>query len=62
MNSKRPTHTDMLAFDIQRGRDHGLQPYYKYLEICHNIKINDWSGLSRFIASEVSTWRFDKPS
>ena len=25
---------DIFAFDIQRGRDHGLPPYYKFREYC----------------------------
>ncbi|KAH8306325.1 hypothetical protein KR018_007826, partial [Drosophila ironensis] len=45
-----PTHADILAFDIQRGRDHGLQPYYKYLEVCNNIAhVDGWSDFERFI-------------
>ncbi|KAI8119521.1 Chorion peroxidase [Lucilia cuprina] len=64
-NNKRPTHSDILAFDIQRGRDHGLQPYFKYLEICNNVKINSWNDLQKFINPEdlnklkngYSSWR-----
>ncbi|XP_065371103.1 peroxidase [Calliphora vicina] len=64
-NNKRPTHSDLLAFDIQRGRDHGLQPYFKYLEICNNVKINNWKDLQTFIKPEdlsklknaYSNWR-----
>ncbi|XP_073816093.1 immune-regulated catalase [Musca autumnalis] len=51
-SARRPTHSDALAFDIQRGRDHGLQPYYKYLEICTNVKISKWDDLKQFIANE----------
>lgn len=54
----KPTHTDVLAFDIQRGRDHGLQPYYKYLEVCNNNKhINGWADFEPFISKEVSEFR-----
>ncbi|XP_030370312.1 chorion peroxidase [Scaptodrosophila lebanonensis] len=48
----KPTHADVLAFDIQRGRDHGLQPYFKYLEVCKNIKINNWKDFERFIPKD----------
>uniref|UniRef100_A0A1I8MF21 Animal heme peroxidase n=1 Tax=Musca domestica TaxID=7370 RepID=A0A1I8MF21_MUSDO len=51
-STKRPTHSDALAFDIQRGRDHGLQPYYKYLEVCSNVKISQWNDLRQFIENE----------
>lgn len=57
-NNKRPTHSDILAFDIQRGRDHGLQPYFKYLEHCNNIKVNDWKDIQKYIMPEVSTNKF----
>ncbi|EDV93845.1 GH19553, partial [Drosophila grimshawi] len=50
----KPAHADVLAFDIQRGRDHGLQPYYKYLEICNrNKKITSWSDFEDFIPKEL---------
>ncbi|XP_075148042.1 immune-regulated catalase [Haematobia irritans] len=49
---KRPTHSDIMAFDIQRGRDHGLQPYFKYVQVCNNIKITSWNDFNRFIAPE----------
>ncbi|KAH8382233.1 hypothetical protein KR009_002509, partial [Drosophila setifemur] len=49
----KPTHADILAFDIQRGRDHGLQPYYKYLEVCSNIRsVNDWTDFENLIPKE----------
>lgn len=54
----KPTHTDVLAFDIQRGRDHGLQPYYKYLEVCNNNKqVTGWTDFEPFISKEVSKMR-----
>lgn len=43
--------TDVLALDIQRGRDHGLAGYTKYLEICTGQRIADWSDLERRIMS-----------
>uniref|UniRef100_A0A1B0GGD7 Uncharacterized protein n=1 Tax=Glossina morsitans morsitans TaxID=37546 RepID=A0A1B0GGD7_GLOMM len=50
MRDVPPTHSDVLAFDIQRNRDHGLKPYVKYLEACKKIKINNWNDLRKFIA------------
>ncbi|KAH8406545.1 hypothetical protein KR215_007101, partial [Drosophila sulfurigaster] len=51
----KPTHADVLAFDIQRGRDHGLQPYYKYLEACSNTKkVTGWADFEPYIPREVS--------
>ncbi|XP_017103338.2 salivary peroxidase/catechol oxidase [Drosophila bipectinata] len=50
----KPTHADILAFDIQRGRDHGVQPYYKYMEVCNGIDlVDDWSDFARFIPKET---------
>ncbi|KAH8358516.1 hypothetical protein KR093_000499, partial [Drosophila rubida] len=50
----KPTHADVLAFDIQRGRDHGLQPYYKYLEACSNTKkVTGWADFEPYIPGEV---------
>ncbi|ALC47693.1 Irc, partial [Drosophila busckii] len=49
----KPTHADVLAFDIQRGRDHGLQPYYKYLQICSNTTIDSWSDYETYIPREL---------
>lgn len=37
---------DALAWDIQIGRDHGLQGYVQYVRACHGVKINKWSDLS----------------
>ncbi|XP_017143230.1 chorion peroxidase isoform X1 [Drosophila miranda] len=52
--STKPTHADILAFDVQRGRDHGLQPYYKYLELCSHIKqVTGWSDFEQFIPKNV---------
>ncbi|XP_023175149.2 chorion peroxidase [Drosophila hydei] len=50
----KPTHADVLAFDIQRGRDHGLQPYYKYLEACGNKKnIAGWSDFEAVMPKKI---------
>ncbi|KAL5274013.1 HPX2 family protein [Megaselia abdita] len=37
---------DALGWDIQIGRDHGLQGYTEYVKACYGIKIKRWSDLS----------------
>lgn len=36
---------DLAAFNINRGRDHGLQPYVKYVEYCTGKKITSFDDL-----------------
>jgi len=44
--------TDLLALNINRGRDHGLQPYINYIKQCFNVTINTFADLSpRFMNS-----------
>lgn len=45
--------TDVLALDILRGRDHGMNNYVKYLELCTNKPIGNWTDLKQFISDEV---------
>lgn len=45
--------TDVLALDIHRGRDHGLNSYTKYLERCTNTTIRSWFDLNSYINHEV---------
>lgn len=40
---------DSLAFDIQRTRDHGLQPYINYIKRCLNIRISNWDDLRHIV-------------
>lgn len=42
-----------LALDIQRGRDHGLAGYTKYLEKCANTEIRNWKSLETYIGTNV---------
>ncbi|XP_055593783.1 peroxidase-like [Uranotaenia lowii] len=41
--------TDVLALDIQRGRDHGLSGYTSYFQLCTGRSINNWTDLSSVI-------------
>ena len=43
---------DLVAVNIQRGRDHGLPGYNKYREICTGNRAKDWSDLRRSIDPE----------
>ncbi|XP_017056031.1 peroxidase isoform X2 [Drosophila ficusphila] len=53
-NDTKPTHADILAFDIQRGRDHGLLPYHRYLESCTLLRpVNSWRDFEEFIPKDV---------
>lgn len=45
--------TDVLALDILRSRDHGINKYTRYLSYCLNSTINDWDGLKDYINEEV---------
>jgi len=40
---------DLVAVNIQRGRDHGLPGYNKYKEICTGKKAKTWSDLRKSI-------------
>lgn len=43
--------TDVLALDIQRGRDHGLNSYIGYYELCTGQSVTNWADLAATISS-----------
>lgn len=45
--------TDVLALDILRSRDHGLNKFVRYLSHCLNATINEWDQLNDYIDEEV---------
>lgn len=43
---------DLPAFNIQRGRDHGIPPYHVYLKFCFGFEAYSWDDLGKFIPQE----------
>jgi peroxidase len=39
---------DLFALNIQRGRDHGLPPYYKWREVCNLPPTNNFTQMKEF--------------
>ncbi len=51
---------DLLAMNINRGRDHGLQPYVKYVQKCLNITINIFADLSPTLMNAFNAGQLQK--
>ncbi|RWS23988.1 Peroxidase-like protein [Leptotrombidium deliense] len=43
---------DLVAFNIQRGRDHAIPGYTVYVFACHQIRITSFRDLERFMPSD----------
>ncbi|XP_047106003.1 peroxidase-like [Schistocerca piceifrons] len=49
---------DLVALNIQRGRDHGLPPYADWREVCNLEPINTWDDMLKMMDPDaVSTLR-----
>lgn len=48
---------DLVALNVQRGRDHGLQPYLEWRKICGLPKISTWKQMVSLVSEpQVCVW------
>ncbi|OQV24865.1 Chorion peroxidase [Hypsibius exemplaris] len=50
----KPLGIDLLAFNIQRGRDHGVPAYIKMREICGLAPVKTFKDLERFMPKDAA--------
>lgn len=48
------THMDLTAFNIQRGRDHGIKTYGAWRKFCNLPKINTFRQLARHMPGKIA--------
>ena len=53
------THMDLTAFNIQRGRDHGLKTYGYWRRFCNLPQIQTFAALARHMPAKIAR-RFKK--
>ena len=51
---------DLIALNIQRGRDHGLPGYVEYRKICQVGPSNSFDDLGNNISPEVKQFKHSK--
>ena len=49
----RPFHFDLVAINIQRGRDHGLPAYVKFREFCGLPPVKTWTEMRSVMSDEA---------
>ena len=42
---------DLVALNLQRGRDHGLAPYVKWRQLCGLRSVKSWKSYASVVAS-----------